>query len=777
MIFTKRFRQLTTCVLLFALGLFCVLLPAFFSCSVASSAALPSDPINLSRSELNTQGVTGRQIPLTGSWQFLAGDLQPTNPHLVESSNLNWRPIQVPSNWYLQGQDLSGVVWYRHQFQVDPALQGKFVQLVFQGVDYAADVWLNGQHLGFHEGYFHPFRFPISDHLRWRQNNNLVVRVNSPYEEPGRVWSLHKRLIKGIFNHHDTRPGGAWSLRGQEKNTGGIWAPVFLQVSDQVAIASLKVTPQLTLPPSSGTSSALAHVELTVTNPATTAKAVQIRLQLQPDNFPGMASEPVWVTRTLRPGVNPIKIQLPAENPQLWWTWEHGNPNLYNLNVQIHREKQLLDQTDTVFGFRSIDFNPKTQVWSLNGKRIFIRGTNYISTQWLSEMTPEKYGYDLSLIKQANINAIRVHAHIEAQNFYHLCDRSGLLIWQDFPLQWGYTDDPAFIPEAARQATEMVDLLYNHPSIIAWSLHNEPPWDADWMKYKYPDYNPQQNQQLDQSLFEHVSRLDTSRWVQKAGTVKEHPWLGWYSGKWQDYAKPTQQAIITEFGAQALPNLPSLRRIFTDATIWPQTNADWEQWHYHNFQKHETFNIAQVPQGKNPQEFIDNTQQYQAQLTQLAAESYRRQRFQPVSTIFQFMFVEDWPSVNWGIVDYWRNPKPGYTALKTAYQPILPSIAWKSQALKPGESQTLNLWVINDLWQPFPQARLSYTLQRDWKTVVTKTMPVAIAADSAQNITTLQYPVLQPGQYQLLVQITQPDATVLGQNTFKFTVEAAVNHG
>lgn len=734
---------------------------------------------------LTLPGESGETIPLTEGWEFLAGDLQPANPSLLESLSLNWQPIKVPSNWYLQGHDLSGVVWYRHQFQVDPALKGKFVQLVFQGVDYRADVWLNGQHLGFHEGYFHPFQFPISNYLRSDQKNNLVVRVNSPYEEPEQGWSLHKRLIKGIFNHHDTRPGGAWSLRGQEKNTGGIWAPVFLRVSEQVAIANVHVTPKLTHSPAESASpsqiesvpsTALAEVDLTVTNLEASPQSVQLRLQLRPQNFSGLPTPPVGLSKTLKPGQNSIKVQLPIQNPQLWWTWEHGHPNLYNLNVQILGDKRLLDQANTVFGLRSIDFDPATQIWTLNGKRIFIRGTNYISTQWLSEMTPEKYSHDLALIKQANINAIRVHAHIEAQSFYQHCDRNGLLVWQDFPLQWGYTDDPAFTQEAVRQATEMVNLLYNHPSIMAWSMHNEPPWDADWMKYKYSDYNPQQNQALDQTLFDHVSQLDRSRWVQKAGTVKEHPWLGWYFGKWQDYANPTQQAMITEFGAQALPNLPALRRIFTDLVLWPQTDADWETWNYHNFQKRETFDIAQVSMGRNPQEFIDNTQHYQAQLTQLAAESYRRQRFQPVSTIFQFMFVEDWPSVNWGIVDYWREPKSGYTALQTAYQPVLPSIAWKSQTLRSGESQRLELWVINDLWQRFPQAKLSYRLQRDWQTVDAKTISLSISADSGQRVTTLDYPGLQPGSYQLLVQLSRSDSTLLGQNRFQFQVEGA-NHG
>ena len=71
-----------------------------------------------------------------------------------------------------------------------------------------------------------------------------------------------------------------------------------------------------------------------------------------------------------------------------------------------------------------------------------------------------------------------------------------MLVWQDFPLQWGYDDSPEFANEAVRQAKAMLTVLHHHPSIFAWSGHNEPPWNAPWMKYKYPDYKPQQNRYL-----------------------------------------------------------------------------------------------------------------------------------------------------------------------------------------------------------------------------------------------------------------------------------------
>lgn len=406
----------------------------------------------------------------------------------------------------------------------------------------------------------------------------------------------------------------------------------------------------------------------------------------------------------------------------------------------------------------------------MNGRRLFLRGTNYIATQWLSEMTPDKYQADIDLMKEANINTVRVHAHVIGKEFYELCDRNGVFVWQDFPLQWGYEDTPQFLKEATRQAQDMIGYLYNHPSILAWSLHNEPPWDADWMKYKYESYDPEQNRELDAKLFANLQGEDPTRLLHPVSTVGEHPWWGWYSHTMYKYAEPTTEAIISEFGAQALPHLASLRRIFTEDELWPDTEAEWDKWLYHNFQRHETFNIAKVPMGNTTQEFIDNTQQYQSQLIQFAAEAYRRQRYQPVSSIFQFMFVEDWPSINWGIVDYWRQPKPGHEALKWAYQPVLPSIAWPQLTWTLGETVELELWAINDLWKDYPEAIFTYSLHQNQQRLKSGQSRINLAADSSQPVDKIFFQPQNLGSYTVTATLKDRLGTVLGENQFVFDV-------
>ncbi|STS82130.1 beta-mannosidase [Klebsiella pneumoniae] len=147
----------------------------------------------------------------------------------AQASDGDWRTLRVPANWYSAGYDHQGALWYRHQFTLHGLSPDAMATLVFDGVDYFAEVALNGKTLARHEGYFQ--RFPVDISGAIRRHNQLAVRVDSPYEDPQKIWPLHKTLMKGILNQHDTRPGGAWSVQGQDANSGGIWAPVRLHLS------------------------------------------------------------------------------------------------------------------------------------------------------------------------------------------------------------------------------------------------------------------------------------------------------------------------------------------------------------------------------------------------------------------------------------------------------------------------------------------------------------------------------------------------------------------
>ncbi len=694
---------------------------------------------------------------LNGTWEFL-----PSGSAAMPAGNAQWQAINVPANWYTQGYDHHGVAWYRLKFSAQTSSE-TVSTLHFGGVDYFADVWLNGKQIGSHEGYFQHFSFDVSQNLKAGENT-LLVRVNSP-QEKAEDYSLHKRLIKGIFSHHDTRPGGAWSDRGQERNTGGIWGEVNLRQTQQVQISPRQIRVQ----PTKGLEQWLVSVDLDVLGKV--PQGTEWQWSVEPVGFAeeGVCNTPLQCPR--RGVLHTPSLSIPITNPKRWHPHGYGDPNLYKLTVSAVQNGKVLDSFERTIGFRKVRQSPQ-EIWTINDQRIQLKGTNYIANQWLAEMKTEDFRRDIQLMLDAHINTVRVHAHVTAPEFYRLCDEMGLMVWQDFPLQWGYQDTPEFQQQAVAQVGDMIRQFGQYTSIIQWTLHNEPPWDADWMKWKYKDYDPQQNKVLDNQLYRAAVALEKTRPISMISATKEHPWLGWYSGSWLDYAKPTKHATIAEFGAQALPDKATLSKILGHEAEFPTTDAQWQEWAFHNFQRKETLEIAKVPQGKTLDEFITNTQQYQARLNQLAAESYRRQAYRPVGALFQFMLVEDWPSMNWGMVDFWRKPKPGYYALQRAYQPILPSLAWDKVDYKAGESVSVGLWALNDSTASYPQAQYQVKLLRGKQTLDTQTWAFELSADMHQHLHDYRVPATEAGEYRLEASILDAKGALLSTNEYRFTLQS-----
>jgi len=722
-----------------------------------------------SRLEDQSQQIPAR-ISLDGDWLFVPAAAAPQEPYRRSEPEGGWSAATVPGNWYLAGHDLAGAAFYKRTFSIGALPDDAIARVVFEAVDYAADVWVNEVWIGRHQGYFDSFSFDITAHLDEEADNDITVRVDSPIEQP-EDWSLNKRLIKGVLSHHDTRPGGAWSDTGQDANTGGIWGSVALDVSRKVAID--RIDWRDSVDQRSSTATTTARIVLA----APIDEATKLSVELVEHHRQTGASKHFKRSLTAKVGESELAIDLGKRAVELWSPWEQGTPHLYDYDITLSRNGTALATYSMTRGIRTVRRDAQTGEWSVNGRRIFLRGTNYIPSQWLSEMTSARFRRDIELMRQANINAVRVHAMVLPQRFYDLANEAGLLVWQDFPLQWGYSDDPVFHAEAARQLRRMIEQFGHHPSIFAWSMHNEPPWEASWMQYKYPQYDANQNRELDRMLADTARSLDGTRHIHEASLTAEHPWFGWYSGSWKDYAKPTKESLITEFGAQALPSLDVLSGIFAAKQLTPDAAGKTEPWRYRNFQQRETFEIAKVERGETVADLVTNTQAYQARLVKFAAETYRRSRYSPVAAIFQFMFVESWPSVNWGVLDYQRTPKPGFDAMRTAYQPVLPSVEFKDDRFVTGKTIDLGVWVVNDLHKQFENASLETALWRSGQLVHQKMDRLDVNPDSAAHVASWKRSDLSAGEYVLRLRLTQNDGQLLGTNQFSFRVERARQKG
>lgn len=620
-----------------------------------------------------------KNIDLNGVWKYLPDP--DSKLEISEAASLllaeGCASANVPSNWELHGlKNFNGTVWYGREFEIPET--GGSVYLRFEGVDYICDVFVNGHYCGGNEGYFAPFIVPLDPAVLKTGVNGLVVRVNSPFEEPGTVWPLRKKTVKGVLNHHDCRPG-SWDLeRGQDSNTGGIWNSVSLLVTDSAIAESVKISYEF-LP--GGEVSLVVKVKMLGAKGAARPGVLKAFLNSPSGKIIDFSRE-VLIT----PGKSEAVLVEHLKGVDLWYPWDLGEQKLYGLSLFVDDTELWHDQ----FGFRKVQLD-SDESFFINDQKLFLRGTNIIPEQMLSSLSQERIDAMVYMMKEANINIVRVHAHVTRKEFYEACDSAGILVWQDFPLQWTHDDSPQFAANAVTQIKVMVNHLYNHPSIAFWSCQNEP---------------GEQVETLDVLLEKAVFEEDSSRAVRRASNYEEHAYDGWYWGTYQHYAGTPMGPLVTEFGAQALPDAGSLRQ-FLKLTTAPY---DWDEWRYHDFQPDQTFNIAGVSTGNSLEEFVENSQNYQAELLEFAINQYRRRKGGGITGVFQFMFIDCWPSITWSVIDYYGVPKKGYHTIKKSFDPLLLSVFLRQDKYYRGSMLNFEMWVINDRYNSYNDCRIEVLL-------------------------------------------------------------------
>ncbi|MBK7107077.1 MAG: beta galactosidase jelly roll domain-containing protein [Ignavibacteriae bacterium] len=626
------------------------------------------------------------KMSLNGKWNYI----EDSNSNftfskinkLFQSEKTN--VMELPINWELAGlHNFSGSVWFQKSFRINKKKLDETLSILkFKGVDYFADIWLNGKFLENHEGYFQTFYFDVTNKLKFNETNILTVKVNSPNEEPGKVWPLKKQLIKGIFNHHDCRPG-AWSLEyGQDQNTGGIWNDVELFFNEKIFIENTKISTHLSQDFKS------AKIQVEISYKSNLNSPVKPKISFTAIDSKKRKTE-YFQEIFIQPNQSIVNIIFEISNPILWWSWDLGKPELYDLDINIHKFISFSEK----FAVRKIFLDSQCRFF-LNDKELFLRGTNIIPTQFLSELKNERIAKIVNLIKEANINIVRIHAHVNRKELYDEFDRIGILLWQDFALQWTYDESEKFAANAVCQIKEMVNQFYNHPSIAFWCCHNEP---------------GEQINSLDKLLYNAVQSEDQSRIIRLASNYEEHPYDGWYWGNKEHFAAAPMGPLVTEFGAQGLPNKNSLEKFIPENKLFP---PDIEFWKYHDFQPDTTYNIAKVQTGKNIDEFIENSQNYQSELLRTAIHFYRRKKNEGITGIFQFMFVDCWPSITWSVIDYYLEKKNGFNTLKECYEPILLSVNLRQDQYFKESKINFDFHIINDTYNEIMNCLLEILIDK-----------------------------------------------------------------
>ncbi len=688
---------------------------------------------------------------LDGVWQLL-----PVKEFEDEYPEEGWLEMEVPSHWqqHPELESYSGKMVYKKVFSFRRT-RGRRYRLRLNGVFYRSIVYLNGLRLGDNEGYFFPQVYEVTGYLRGK--NTLLVEVDCPDEED----KASKTLITGVFSH--------WDALDPETNPGGIWLPVEIIPSGEVYIEKSCLQVQ-------DLSVAVAQVEAQLTLDAAVAGPAELRIALAPYNFegPGQAfPQPIRLVR----GRNEVSMPITIEEPQFWWTHDQGYPHLYRVTLEVRTPstKATSDTSEFNIGLRT--FEMRDWIAYLNGRRLFLKGNNYgPGDTRLATMNRERIEQDLQLARRAHMNMLRVHAHVEHPAFYELADELGVLIWQDFPLQWNYAKEVS--PEALRQVEVMVKHLHHHPSIIVWCMHNEPgihpeqagrrAWWTVKTLFSLLIYNWNRDV-MDKQLKRRVEELDHSRFavrssgewpapVLRKGT-DSHLYYGWYRGP--DSAEKLEGLrrklrFVTEFGAQSFPNYESSARFMS-----PELGSlDWDHLEErHSLQRARMDRWLDLGSFDNLKELIEASQTYQIMLNRQYIDRLRYHKYRPTGGVLAFSFHDSNAAVQWSILDYWRVPKRSYYHMQRAFHPQYVFTLLEGREYRVGEEIAAPVYVVNDTQERYDEVAIrAEVLDAEGNKTTRASFQTSLGRDcEAELVQSLHLRFSQPGERTLRLKLEYGD--------------------
>jgi beta-mannosidase len=605
-----------------------------------------------------------------------------------------WEPILSSSQWRstaaFAGTD--GPLLYRVPFEVSGGRERSWLEL--DGIFYTSDVWLDGNYVGDTEGYFVPHAFDVSALLAERHEHTLALEVACARPSD----RTEKRNITGVFQH--------WDCLDPDDNPGGIWRPVRIRHTGPIRIATLRVL----CPRAEATRATL---ELAAELDTTEARAVTVRTVVTQE---GKATEHE-AEHQIAEGTNAITWRVEVEDPKLWWPHALGDPDLAHVRVEVFGADpdEPSDAREVTTGIRAVSMRDFR--WTVNGERLFVKAVNHgPTTQRLADASPEDVARDIELARDANLDMVRVHAHVARPELYDAADRLGVLVWQDMPLQWGYAR--GLRKQATRQARAMVDVLGHHPSIALWCGHNEPfaidttnldessrakAVRAFVVGQQLPTWN---KTILDTAIKRTLEKADGSRpaiahsgvlpHLGNAGT-DTHVYFGWYHGEERDFPAwlrrvPRLAQFVSEFGSQAIPDTDD----FMGAEAWP--NLDWDRLaHTHCLQREPFDRYVPPDEYERYDDWRAATQRYQATILKHHVETLRRLKYRPTGGFAAFYWADAHPAVTWSVLDHERTPKLGYYALVDACAPVIVVAERPDESYRPGDEIHLDVHVISDL--------------------------------------------------------------------------------
>ena len=697
------------------------------------------------------------ELSLVGTWRYRPdgeGKGETEKWFAADFDDSSWKTMPVPNNFSIDDPELINFyqpVWFRKTFEPPEDFAGRNVRLVFEGVDYFAKVWVNGELLGEHEGYFNPFSFEVTQKLR-PGRNLVVVKVTNPWdysmEQAEHFWvhMAEKIWVKGIFTFHDSRMGGIdnSAYDAQSYGTGGIYRPVKLIATGELAIDWVLASPKLT----DNYRKAEVSFEVFLTNFTDKPQEAMVLVEASGENFAGY-SDLVSAKAVLAPGPNKVKLSLKIDNPRLWWPHSHpelGAPSLYRMNATVVLDKEATDRHSQVFGIKEVKLSekgPEAFFFYINGKRLSFRGTNGIPTQYYSKITPEYLDDYFRVLKENNMDILIIHDHQAPPEVYEKADREGVVLLQNFTLIWGISacdferpnGDPALTSNEeviGRMAAEAMWYLYNHPSIFWWSMHDEsnhiafngrgllPGNFCKRTPYKQGDAMPvfvdmSMNLNLDEQLLKIAQAINQTVPIHRTGGLETDSvtWYGWYKKTyWDLYNDPEQFPL--EFGGEAVSYSMASAMNYFDQWFPITSERGVVEWEYHSLELPSQLTYTgRTEKYDNFNDWSFASQLYQAVVIKYHIEINRENKYQPTGSVLQYMYNDWYPSTNFGFTDWNLEPKLALAWMKDLFSKQLAATRVDHNIHSQGEKIEIPIHLMNDSHEEFKGARVSWRIMEE----------------------------------------------------------------
>jgi exo-1,4-beta-D-glucosaminidase len=583
---------------------------------------------------MNLRSFPGVDYKIGG--QFANEEMQPTSPYAVP--------------W-----------WYRKEFEIPASEKGKRIWLAFRGINYRADIWINGKKLAASDtvvGAFRRYEFDVTDFVKAGAKNAVAVSVSAPHAaELGITWV-------------------DWNPTPPDKDMG-LWQEVILSSSGPVSVRHATVETKLNLPKAD-----FAHltVRAEVANATSSPVKGTLRGSLAGQGGPiefsqavelaaGEKKEIVFAPETTAP--------LNLYKPRLWWPYQMGDPYLNNLKLQfITADSAISDTSESQVGLVQIasELTPDGyRLLKINGKPILIRGGGWAPDMML-RVDESRREAEFRYVKEMGLNTIRLEGKLEDESFMERADRDGILImagwcccdaWEKWG-KWGEENKQVSVNSLRDQLLR----LRAHPSLLIWlnGSDNPPPHDRE---VAYLDVEKEVN--WNKPVISSATAKETDV-TGKSGVKMSGPY---------DYVPANYWIVDTKAGGAygfntetspgpAVPPLEELKTFIPEDKLWPVNDV----WNFHagggKFKNIDLFQNAlekRYGAAKDVSDFAWKSQAMAYEGERAMFEAYGRNKYKSTG-IIQWMLNNAWPGLIWHLYSYDLRAAGGYFGSKKALELI-----------------------------------------------------------------------------------------------------------